>query len=229
MTSVDHNVITNATGILTASSGKLKKASPSLLRPQDPELELEIESEIELISYEALMLEEIDALEPYEQHMCAYIASCIEEHFFQDVKLHKYKCMKCVEVLSSADERINDELLAMKIDCNQQPTASTLKIVIFANAIMNIFSLKCHQGNDFKIILQAICKKLDVDDLYINFETAHHELGKSKQAHKKQFISHLVKTYLVMKSRQIGKKITDDERGALIRHRSKRAYILRGQ
>lgn len=75
MTSVDHNVITNATKILTVSSKSKKKLSLPV-----PEQEFELELEL---SYEDVMLEEIENMEPYEQHMCAYLAVCIKKNFFK--------------------------------------------------------------------------------------------------------------------------------------------------
>lgn len=227
MTSVDQNVITNATGILTVSSKN--KTKPSLLSVREQELrEQEFEIELEL-SYEHIMLEEIENMEPYEQHMCAYIALCIEDKFLQTIKQHKYKCTKCAEVLISPGDKINDDLLAMKTE-NKQPSASTLKIVIFANAVMKMYSVEHLQGNSFNAVWKTIRENVDTDDVYKNFDCSEHEEEVStRYGHKEEFISQLIKTYMTMKSVKICKKIAVEERGELIRHRKKREYIAAGQ
>lgn len=103
MTSVDHNVITNATGILTASSRSKKKPLTSSNSAQPFELELQLD-------YEDIMLVELDEMDPYDEHLCAYVAICIGDKFHQNVKQYKYKCSKCAEVLQFGD-KMNDELL----------------------------------------------------------------------------------------------------------------------
>lgn len=223
MTSVDHNVISNATGILTISSKSKKKSLPATVQTQTFELELEL-------SYEDVMLAEIDAMDPYEQHMCAYLALCIEEKFLQNTKQYKYKCTKCADILSAADDKITDELLAMKGEESKQPSASTLKLIIFANAVMKMYSAEQTQGNCLNSECKTICENLDIDDLYCNFDFGHDEQEQSiTHDHKKEFISQLIKVYLVMKSKKIGKKISEEERGEIIRYRKKRDYLLAGQ
>lgn len=222
MTSVDHNVITNATGILTVSCKSKKKSLPLPILDQAFELHLEI-------NYEDIMLGEIENMEPYEQHVCAYIALCIEEKFLQTIKQSKYKCKKCAEVLMSSGDKINDELLRMK-DGSKQPSSSTLKIVIFANAVMKMYSNERFQGNSFDAVWRTICENMDIDDVFQRFYLVEHEEEVYTEiGHKSEFISQLIKTYMTLKSQNIGKKITAEERGALIRHKKKRDYILAGQ
>lgn len=190
-----------------------------------PEINLEL-------SYEAVLLEEIEAMEPYEQHMCAYIALCVERKFIQNTKQHKNKCSTCVAVLFDHD--INDDLLELNaISANEksQPSSSTLKLIIFANAIMKIVFDLDQQGHNFDAVQKVIANNIDIDDLYDDFDLKHNEQNELRQScdHKKQFVDLLVKTYMQMKSQKIGKKITDAERGELIRHKRKRAVILKGQ
>lgn len=223
MTSVDHNVITNATGILTiSSSNKEKKLLTSAAMDQAEVVELEL-------CYEAVMIDEIAEAEPYEQHMFAYIALCVEEKFIQNTKQHKYKCNKCADVLLSVNDKINDEFLSMK-DKNvgeiQQPSASTLKIVIFGNAVNKLHS--ANGGNKFNIICNTIFNNIDVNDLYESVDFSDHEQKESGR-HKEEFIILIIKTYMALKSHKISKKITDEEKGELIRYRKKRDYILSGQ
>lgn len=230
LTSHDHNVVTNATGILTVSS-RIQKNSSALsahnqTRASEPEFELEID--MELLGYESVMLNEIELMEPFEQHMCAYIASCIEKKFIQNTNLHKNKCNECANVLLSTSDKINDDLLAMKDGEIKQPSASTLKIVIFSNAVMKLISLENPQGNHFDAVCRVINENIDMEDLFINIDFNHNDEEHSS-SHKHDFITLLIRTYLTIKSERIGKKITDKERGELIRHRRKRDVILAGQ
>lgn len=223
MSSITHNVISNATGILTVPSTKKEKEISSTVEPEQ-------RIELDLLGYEIEMMEEIETMDPYEQHMCAYLALCVEEKFLQNIKQStKSKCTICAEVISSTDSKINDELLAMKGD-SRQPSASTLKVVIFANHVIKKMSAEHYQGNNFNSVSKTICENLDIDDLYGNFHIAHSvEDGTTTLEHKKRFISEIVSTFMTMKSKNIGKKITEEERGELIRFRRKRNYILAGQ
>lgn len=222
LTSVDHNVISNATGILTVSSRSKSKRTSVTAQPESMLMP-------EIYSYEYEMLEEIENMEPYEQHICAYLALCIEAKVLQDLATPK-KCKICAEVLYSPSEKINDEFLALKGDDSKQPSESTIKIVIFANAIMKKISAEHRQGNSFNAVSKAICEYLDIDDVYAEFHTAHHdEDGLSTREHKKLFIAQIINTYMTMKSKNIGKKITEEERGDLIRQRNKRNVIVAGQ
>lgn len=183
VTSVDHNVITNATGILTVSSHKVVKQVIESPGVEDQVEELELD-------YEAVMLTEIQEAEPYEQHMWAYIALCVEENFIQNTKNHKYKCSACADILLCEDEKINDELLSMKTREDgqiQQPSISTLKVITFANAVMKIYSDQHHSQNTLNIIRKSIIKNIDIDDLYNNDNFSHQ--GHEQVDHKEKFIS----------------------------------------
>lgn len=88
-TSVDHNSITNATSILTTSSSHRKihnKNNFACAQIQEYELE---------IDYDQLMLEKIITMDSYEQHLCAYLALCIEQQLIQNIKRNLYKCSEC--------------------------------------------------------------------------------------------------------------------------------------
>lgn len=230
LTSHDHNVITNATGILTVSSKIQKSSSPSTVRNQTQTFESErgLEIDMELLSYESVMLNEIELMEPYEQHMCAYIASCIEKKFIENTNLSKYKCEHCANLLLFSNDSINDGLLAMKDGEIKQPSASTLKIVIFSNAAMKLISLENPLGNDINDVCRVICENIDMDDLFDDIDFNHDDQEHSA-SHKSNFITLLIKIYLNLKSQRIGKKITDNERGELIRYNKKRSVIVAGQ
>lgn len=223
MTSLDHNTISNATGILTVPSNSKKQLKT--LKPQMQYREFLFEPEL---CYEYVLLEEIGEMDEYEQHMNAYIASCVEEQFMKTVKQYQYKCTSCANQLST--DEINDELLAMKGEKIKQPSSSTLKLVIFSNFIMRKCYVEFCGGTDSNSVCKAIYEHLDINDLYMDFDTTHDEQSESALlAHKQEFISVLIKTYVTIKSKQYGKKLTDEQRGMLIRHCNKRAVIDSGQ
>lgn len=225
VTSVGNNVITNATGILTVSSHEKNHKLPPVVESRMLELELELD-------YDIVMMTEIETADPYEQHMWAYAALCVEEKFIKNIRSHKYKCDECADILLSGNNKIYDELLAMKdkdVGQIQQPSESTLKIIIFGNAVMKRYSEEHQSGNDVNVIHKSIIKHIDIDDLFNDYDFSHHVHEGPAQHHKVEFIDAIVETYMKIKSHKICKKITDAEQGELIRHTRKRAVILRGQ
>lgn len=222
-TSVGQNTISNATKILTVSSRRKKKSPALVSQMHVPEVEFEFE-----LGYEALILEQIEEMDSFSQHLCAYLASCVETNIHKDIKCFKYKCTKCAGVLFTANDKINDELLAMKQ--SEQPSISTMKLVIFANAIMGKYSPENYQGNNFNFIWKMICENVDFDDLYEDFDVLHNEEDESlTRMHKVEFVSQVIKVYLTMKFKQICKKQTDIQRGEIIRFRNKHNYKEAGQ
>lgn len=218
---------------MTVSSGRKENTLLSATQTQFERITADFELEL---CYEAVMIGEIESMELYEQHMCAYIALCIEEKFIQNTRQHKYKCSKCANILLASDDKIHDDLLALKEELDgiiNQPSSSTLKIVIFANAVMKMIFDENQKGNNMNAICNAINENIDIDDLYENFDLGHNgveeTIGNQDRTHKIEFINILIKTYMTMKSQNIGKKISDAQRGELIRHKKKRAVILRGQ
>lgn len=223
LTSLGSNNLTNATGILTISSNKNIQPKPPVVEIQEIELELD---------YEVVMLAELEAAEPYEQHLWAYIALCVEEKFVENTKNHIYKCNECAGILLSENDKINDEFLAMKdrvVGKIQQPSASTLKIIIFCNAVIKMHSEEYQSSNSIKVIKKNISSNIDIGDLFNDDDFTHRNHEESAQRHKKEFIELIVETHMKLKSYRICKKITDEERGELIRHRKKREVIVRGQ
>lgn len=213
ITSVDHNVITNATRILTVSSCKKNQSLPPVVEEQVLKLELD---------YEFEMLTEIEEADLYGHHLWAFIALCVEENFIKNTKSHKYKCEKCADILSSGNDKINDELLAMKdkdVGQIQQPSWSTLKIVIFGNAVMKMYSDRSDRSkNSVNVICKNITKNIDVDDLFKDYDFSNHE-NEDAAHHKEEFVSLIVQTYIALKSHKICKKISDEEKGENVRHR----------
>lgn len=70
-----------------------------------------------------------------------------------------------------------------------------------------------------------VLKNIDFDDLFnscLHFQSSSFD-------HKKEFIHLLINTYLNLKAKNLGKKVTEEERGNLVRFKNKRAYIEAGQ
>lgn len=220
ITSVDHNVLTNSTGILTVPSTYRKR-----LRIQSAPVQSEME-----IDFVGLMENENNEMDPYDHHMVAYTAFCSEGKLLQKLSSNKFQCSDCANILLSSNEKINDDLLAMK--CippaqAKQPCESTVKIVIFSNAVMKVMSLQS-KSNSFEDTWKTIFNNINQDELYTYADFKHDERGTICN-HKEEFIILVIKTYLTLKSRQIGRKITDEERGELIRNRRKHAIHEAGQ
>lgn len=191
-TSADRNTITNATGILTTSS-VLKKQSKRLSEcTHFQECALEID-------YDQLMLKEITTMDSYQKHLCAYLALCIEEKFKQNIKRKLYKCSECAAVLHSTNDRINDDLLAMKNENGpaKQPLASTLKMVIFTDAVMKITATQLSQGNSFEAVCKITYNNLDLGDLYRSANFKHEEGPSIIVDHKDKFILEVFIYYFV--------------------------------
>lgn len=225
-TSADHNVISNATEILTVSSTAKKRPTPA---DSVESLELELE-----VDYEEIILNEIESMDPYNQHVCAYVALKIEERITKTMnRPNKNNCSECASVFAQND-KINDDLLAMKNNGfvqAQQPCESTLKIVIFSNALMKIMSSN-DQGKRFDTVWKTIHGNLDIDDLYngSNFEhnNVEQQVGCTSN-HKEKFVIEVLKTLLTLKSEKIGQRITDEECGVFIRNRMKTKIHASGQ
>lgn len=120
-TSLNQNVISNATGISTKPATYKKKTTA-------------IDSEkIEVfeINFEEAISYEFDTMDLFEKHMCAYVASKIEDEIRKHSKRRiKISCSECIEIFSQ-DEKISDAFLAMKNQGPAQPCKSTVDIVFF--------------------------------------------------------------------------------------------------
>lgn len=185
------------------------------------------------INYDATMLNEIDGMEGYDQHMSAYLALCIENKVIQKINQNKYKCSGCAGVLLARHGRITDSLLALKnttLEEAKQPLLSTLKIVIFSNAVFKEISSRSSEGNDIDTVWKTILNYIDIEDLYSTEDFEQHEQQRYSQfTHKEEFVIQVVKMYVIFKSQKIGRKIADEGKGEYIRHKNKQAVHLAGQ
>lgn len=213
-TSKGSNVISNATGILTASSRIPKKELP-FNSIEDEEIEIDTEE---------LMKIEIELMDAFDEHLCAHIALCIEEKILETMKRStKTNCLDCMRVLMDKSEKIDDALLKMKNMENAQPNKSTVEIVILSNAVSKLISSH-EKSSRIDAVKKIICENLKMNELYTKSTFEHN--GKN---HKENFVAQVVKTCLVLKSQKIGKRITDEERGIFVRSRLKALTHLAGQ
>lgn len=211
------NVIENATKILTVSSST-KKRQKTINSIENVEVDINIETD-----HEQLVKGEIDSMDSYEEHLCAYLALCIEERMLKSMKNQKISCCGCLNILKDENEKINDELLSKKRKEHTQPSKSTMEIVLFSNAVMKKINLDPRETS-IGVVRKIICNNIDMDKLYVTSNFEHVDSN-----HKEKFLEQAVNTYLVMKSQQIGRRIADEERGAFIRSRNAAATHNRGQ
>lgn len=152
MTSENHNVISNATGLLTVSSRPKRQLTPT------DSIEIR---EID-VNKEELYNRAIDPTDPYQKHLSSYIAVCVEEKILQaNKRLKKSSCRECTRVLLDNNEKINDELLSLKN--KSQPCKSTLKIVIFSEAVLELIS--SNEGQiSFDVASKTINDNLNLEE-----------------------------------------------------------------
>lgn len=213
-TSKDHNVMTNATGILTVPVRAKKKQQQLINLAQ---------TEVIDVNYTELLSLEMESMQEFDHHVCAYVALCVEERMIRQIKTsHKSRCQECVRILLDENIKIDDALLAKKgANEHQQPCESTAQIIIFSNAIIKLFP---SNGISFDDINKTICENLELDKLYCASTFNH-----NGQNHKTEFVAHVVKKYLILKSERVGKLIGDEERGTFMRSRLNNQIHLAGQ
>lgn len=200
-------MISNGTGILTVSSHKMKSSS-KLVVPTTSLNEV-LQQDLD-IHYEVLMLAEIEAADPYDQHMFAYIALCVENKFIQYTRSREFKCDECADILLFGDDRINDDLLVMNVEDGgvKQPLYSSMKITIFSSAFMKMFPEEHHSSDIFGLIQKTIVKHIDSNDLFDDVNFAHGENidEDTSESHKIEFITLMVETLMNLKSQKMCKK-----------------------
>lgn len=201
------NVISNATGLLTVSSRPKKQVTSNNPTEIAELIDINDEELNNIVS---------NSVEPFEEHLNAYVALCVENRMIQDAQLSKKgSCPICAGNLLNSEENINDEFLAMKSGVTLQPCKSTQLIVIFSEAILKMISSNEEEIN-FDQANKTILNHLKINELYSTSNFEHNQ-----QDHKEDFVKRIVKTYLTLKSQNIGKRIADEERGAFIRSRLK--------
>lgn len=219
LTSKGHNVIPNTTKILNVPSTR-KSSLPNAVRLVREEVELDF-----TCCYEDMIFSELQEMDAYDEHLCAYVALEVEKKIIRKIECHtKITCAACADVFKQ-NIKISDELIRSKNEGSSptdQPCLSTLKIIVFVNAIHKIMP-----SIEAKCIRMCICNNLDLNDLYATSNFEDHQLNKSSQ-HKEEFVSEVVKTYMDMKSMKIGNRITIEDKGLSNRYINKKLIHVEG-
>lgn len=171
--------------------------------------------------------------DPYNEHMCAYIASNVEMAMKQRMKSHhRLECQDCIDVFDECP-KVQDSLIAKKMKTDpflSQPCESTIHIIWICDEVSSQLELK-KEYFSFELTAQTMLESLDVETLYDSASFDSHEKDENiHMTHKQKFIYNIVEEYMHLKSRRISSKITEEEKGELIRKKKKRRNrILAGQ
>lgn len=223
------NCIIGSTNILNVSSAQQPaQHSESIQTIGSSVRELEID---ELSLYDLLNRE----IEPYEEHMHAFIASTVETNIIEWIsKRSKSACQCCLYVFNQ-NSKIYDSFIAKKNETKPiaQPCRSTVDIIKVCNVVLEL--LQPHTHVPFNIVGKTIFNHLDIDELYESEEFKNHlnpgcNHTVPGMSHKEHFIYNVMSEYLNLKSKKIGKRITiEEQNGRAIRRNLTRSIILAGQ
>lgn len=219
LTSKGHNVIPSTLKIMNV---------PSTRKTPLPKVEPLAREEFELdftCCYEDMIIDELKEMDAYDEHLYAYVASEVEKKIIRKIQRNtKSGCAPCADVFKQ-NENISNEFLRSKnedLSSTEQPCLSTLKIIIFVNAIQKILP-----SIEVKAIRKHICQNLDFSDLYSLSNFEDHQLNKS-DGHKEEFVIEVLKTYMDLKSIKIGKRITSEDKGLSNRYVNKKLIHVKG-
>lgn len=189
------------------------------------------EMECDGFIYEAAINE---TLEKFDEHLYSYVASSIESKIISNIKKsHKKKCLHCIEVFYE-NELVEDDFISKKNSSNELkiPCLSTLHIIKASNKIFNILEQLDNDGcteivHDRTLI--TIMNLLPTEKLFTRSDFKSHEKNHTQWTHKEKFIYEIVLEYMKQKSRKIGSRITEEEKGKYIRHNNKKLVHFSGQ
>ncbi|XP_055326209.1 uncharacterized protein LOC129580037, partial [Sitodiplosis mosellana] len=186
--------------------------------------EIEIDTD-----YQTLITAEMD---PYENHIIAYVSSNIEASIMRKIKAQSVSaCQDCLAVFTE-NNKISDSFIARKNQSGEllaQPCCSTQNIILVCEAVCKILQEKAHV--EHKVVTKTIFNCLDIEDLYQStlFST-HHDKLDNDLSHKDKFIFDIVLEYMRMKSMNIGRRITDEEwLESMKRRKARRTKIVTGR
>lgn len=117
-----------------------------------------------------------------------------------------------------------------------QPCCSTRDIIVVCESICKILQENKHL--DFKIVSKTIWNCLNVEELYPSTlfdshagSTTHEEMSISNTlTHKETFLFSIVLEYMRIKSKNIGRRITDEEWAESMKNRkARRMEIVTGR
>lgn len=154
--------------ILTVSS-----ADPPVLSSRNS-LSAENGIEIEIgMSYDDLLNV---PLEPYEQHMSAYLAANVETRMIRNIKARtKAACQDCLKVFVE-NIKICDSFIARKNMA--QPCSGTRDLIVVCNSVINFLRMNDHIG--FQTIAKTIFGILNIDRLYESSQFNDHHPAKKQ-------------------------------------------------
>lgn len=222
------NCIVSSTNILTVSSGqKPAQQSSHALANQISAMEIADDTFHELLNRE---------IEPYEEHLRAFIASTAERNMVKNfLERSKSACQCCLSVFSESP-KIHDSFIAKKSQTKHisQPCRSTVDIIAACNVVFELLQPEPYVG--FDVVAKTIFNQLysfNFDELYESEVFDNHQnpvLPVHGITHKHQFIYDVVSEYMHIKSKSIGKRITiEEQNGRVIRRNLTRTIILAGQ
>lgn len=213
----------DVSNILTVSSTQ-SLTTPS---PRDMMNATAIELDID---YEALISTELD---PYEEHMIAYVSSTIEANIIRKLKAQSVSgCQDCLSVFNE-NSKIHDSFIEKKKASGHtmfQPCSTTREIALACNSVFKI--LQANKHVDFKILSKTIWNCLDIEASYDSSQFDSHSYNDTcdNLTHKEHFVFKIIEEYLRIKSRNIGRRITDEEWAeSMKRRKARRVKILDGR
>lgn len=221
------NCIMNSTNLLNVSS-----VQKPVQQPEPLQFHSVREVEIDEIEFHYLLNSEI---EPYEEHMRAFLASTVEGNIVKNIlRKSKSVCQCCLSVFSQ-NSKMHDTFIAKKNQRKQlaQPCRSTVDIIAACDIVLQL--LQPHPHVPFDVTAKTIFNQLNIEELYDSEEFIDHQNPARKNiifdmSHKEEFIYDVLSEYLSLKSKNIGKRITiEGQNGRAIRRNLTRHIILAGQ
>lgn len=225
-TSRGGNCIISSTDILTVSSAYKPPEPVQLPLNQIQEIEIDEGTFFGLLGSE---------LEPYEEHIRAFIASNIQMNINKRTETKSVTaCQDCWSVFNQ-NTKIHDGFLEKKTGRKKyvQPCLSTIEIIAACDVVFHLTQSKNHV--EFDVMTKTIFSKLIIEELYESSVFDIHIIPpKMKEmsgfTHKEQFIYEVICEYMHMKSKKIGKRITiEEQNGRALRRCNRRNYIVAGQ
>lgn len=209
-----------STNVLTVSSTQ-QSTLPSYSDLSSQPIELELD-------YDFVINKERD---PYAKHMCAFLASITEMNIYRKTKARNVSaCQDCLNVFIE-NMKANDDFIARKQQTNKnltQPCSDTMDIIYVCDEIFECLQPK-KDYVPFKVMAATIFNHLDIEMLYDTSSFNSHQgnaVSSIQMTHKEEFIYTIVEEYMHIKSKKIGSRITNEEKGETIARKIKRRSII---
>lgn len=172
-----------------------------------------------------------EKIEKMDEHLYAYSASVIEKSIMSAISRGKVKeCEDCVTVFRENIKVENDFINRKNTTASFHiPCQCTVNIIKATSKILDLLADKriFSDPSNYNNALRTIMNNIDMDEFYSRSLFDLHE--KATNIHKEEFIFKIINEYLKMKSRKIGTKISEEERGTYIRHSYRKRVHEKGQ